>query len=359
MWSKTYDRDLKNALTVQADVAREVTSALQATLMAGETTSIELGGTSNPQAYDAYLRGEHSRNGPLGRERDQEMLAAYGEAIRLDPAFAKAWVGRAVAQLDQGNYVAAGDIRATIEAARASVEAALRLAPGLARAHQVLGAVYFWQYDFTRASAATDRALELAPGDAEILQAAADRHSYFGHFDQALQLARRATALDPLDKSSHVALGNALRDARKYEEAIHEYDRAASLSPDDLGLPSLRGLSEYMLGRHEAAREHCTSPKPDWLHYTCLAMALEKLKRPAEARAQLDTLVKVFGDTASYQQAQIHAQWGETALALDALEIGYRVRDAGLDGLKVDELLDPLRKEPRFIALMKKMSFPD
>jgi TolB-like protein/tetratricopeptide (TPR) repeat protein len=359
IWSKTYDRDLKNALTVQADVAREVTSALQGTLMAGESATIELGGTDNPQAYDAYLRGERVRHGPISLDNDNAMLMAYGEAIRLDPKFAKAYLGRAGAELDKSNYVDAGEIRAAMQAARATVEVALKLAPGLAEAHQLLGRVYFWQYEFAKAVAECDRAYELAPGNAEILRAQATRYTILGQFEKGVGLARRAVELDPLNLRSHLALGSTLTDGRRYEEGIHEFDRGLSLTPDDAGLRMLRGLNEYLLGRYEAARADCEAPKLDWGNRTCLAMVYYKLKRPAEARAQLEALQKEFGDTASYQQAQIHAQWGETDAALAALETGYRVQDPGLGNLKIDELLDPLRKEPRFIALMKKMNFPD
>lgn len=359
IWSKTYDRDLKNALTVQAEVARAVTTALQGTLMDGESAAIELGGTSNPQAYDAFLRGEHSRRGPSGRERDAAMLAAYGEAIRLDPTFAKAYAGRADAQNDMSNYVAAERIRPTVAEARATAETAVKLAPGLAEAHLILGRVYFWQYDFARSAEESARALALAPGNAEILKELAAFYSSLGHVEQARQLAQRAAALDPLNKGPHVSLGDALRDARQYEAAVREYDRAISLAPEDTGLPALRGLSELLLGHFEQARADCESPNPDWIHYTCLALVFDKLRRPTEARAQLAALVKTFGDTASYQRAQIHAQWGETALALDALDVGYRVRDPGLGGLKVDPLLDPLRQEPRFIALLKRLDFPE
>ncbi|HTD73298.1 MAG TPA: tetratricopeptide repeat protein [Steroidobacteraceae bacterium] len=98
--------------------------------------------------------------------------------------------------------------------------------------------------------------------------------------------------------------------------------------------------------------------KPDfWFSQQCLAVILEKIGRHADAEVELAKM-KVNGDAAAFQYATIYAQWGNTPKAIEWLETALRLRDPGLAWLKVEPLLDPLRKEPRFQALMRKLKFP-
>jgi TolB-like protein len=107
LWSQTYDRDLKSVLALQTEIATAVTKALQATLLSDAATAIEIGGTQNPAAFDAYLRGKSLERGNLDKETTLARIAAYSEAIRLDPKFAKAYVGIAFAQNQYANNFAA------------------------------------------------------------------------------------------------------------------------------------------------------------------------------------------------------------------------------------------------------------
>jgi hypothetical protein len=122
-----------------------------------------------------------------------------------------------------------------------------------------------------------------------------------------------------------------------------------------------RGLAQALLGELEPARQSCAAPPLDWLSHLCLAIVLHKLDRPGDAQAELATLqASADGDfDQAYQYAQIYAQWGDPEKSLNWLDIAYRTRDPGLIQLKVDALLDPIRREPRFQALLAKMQFPD
>jgi hypothetical protein len=113
-----------------------------------------------------------------------------------------------------------------------------------------------------------------------------------------------------------------------------------------------------MLGEYQVARDSCESPPLDWQNRLCLAIVYQKLHRQNDAQAQVDLLHKDYGDATSYQYAEIYAQWGDIAQSLDALESAYRLRDPGVSGILTDELLNPVRGEPRFKAILAKLDFP-
>src|SRR5262249_1285268 len=121
---------------------------------------------------------------------------------------------------------------------------------------------------------------------------------------------------------------------------------------------ALRGLAYYALGDFERARASCES-KPDWASEWCLAVTYEKLGRHADAEAVLAKFKAALGDASAYQYATIYAQWGNTPKPLEWLDTAMRLRDPGLESLKIDPLMDPLRKDPRFQTVMRELKFPD
>ena len=165
--------------------------------------------------------------------------------------------------------------------------------------------------------------------------------------------------LDPIARNSHFNLGQALYAARRYEESVAAFAEVISLSPDLKATYANRGFAYYGLGDRESARTSCET-KPDiWQSQQCLAVIYDKLGRHAEAEAELSKIKAAFGDASAYQYATIYAQRGDRARALEWLETAARVRDPGLESLKTDPLLDPLRKEPRFKAIERELKFPD
>jgi tetratricopeptide (TPR) repeat protein len=139
---------------------------------------------------------------------------------------------------------------------------------------------------------------------------------------------------------------------------VEPLGRARSL---DAKLAQVNGplcAAQYAMGQLEAALESCRRDPDDWNAQTNLAVVLYKMNRSAEAQAVLKKLIAENGESASYQYAEIYAQWGEMPKALDAIETALRTKDPGLLDVQTDFLLDPLRKEPRFQAVVKKLNFP-
>jgi TolB-like protein/tetratricopeptide (TPR) repeat protein len=360
LWSKTYDRDLGDVLKLQTEIATAVAGALKVTLLGDVAAKVELGGTRNPAAFDAYLRGAKTYSSTHEAKDLPSAITAYTEAIRLDPYYALAFAGRSIAlSYAAGRAETEAAKREGFYEARADAGQALALAPDLAQAHLALALVSEYTPDFTQAGEAYQRALALAPGNAEVLRNSGSFEAWMGHFDAGVAAARRAVVLDPLARESHYYLGWALYAARRYKEAVAVFTEVISLDPEFKETYGFRGLAYYELGDLQSARASCEAQPDDLVSQWCLLVTYDKLGRHADAKAMLSKLKAAAGDTAAYQYATIYAQWGNRAQALTWLDTAMRLRDPGLVFLKTDQLLDPLRKEPRFQAIERTLKFPD
>jgi TolB-like protein/Tfp pilus assembly protein PilF len=357
LWSKTYDRDLGDVLKLQTEIATAVAGALEVTLLGDVAAKVELGGTRNPAAFDWYLRGAKLYSSVREGKDFPAAISAYTEAIRLDPHYALAFAARSMALAIYTSNASGKAAREGFDKARADARQSLEIAPDLAQAHLALASVWDHTLEFTRANNEYELALALAPGNAQVLKLSGLFAAYMGRFEAALAAIHRAEVLDPIADPGRFYLGSALYLARRYEELIAVYTQVISLAPDFNETYAERGFAYYALGDLNSARASCET-KPDfWFSQQCLAMIYDKIGRHADADVEL-TKLKVNGDAAAYQYATIYAQWGNNQKALEWLETALRLRDPGLVRLKVDPLLDPLRKEPRFQALLRESKFP-
>ncbi len=361
LWSKTYDRDLGDVLKLQTEIATAVASALKVTLLGDVAAKVELGGTHNPAAFDAYLRGAKAVSSRREAKDLPAAIAAYTEAIRLDPHYALAFAGRSTAlSIFASEAATAAAAREGFDKAQADARQSLALAPDLAQAH--LASAYVSAadtLDFTQAGEAYERARALAPGNAQVLRQSGVFAARMGHFDAGIAATRRAVVLDPLARPSHGALAGALYAARRYAETVAAYADVISLEPDFKVTYAQRGLAYYELGDLQSARASCATTPDYWASQQCLAVVYDKLGRHADAQAELAKLKAPLGDGGAYQYATIYAQWGNRAKALEWLEMALRLRDPGLILLKTDPLLDPLRQELRFQAIERALRFPN
>src|SRR3984957_15391214 len=294
IWSQTYDRNLTDILKVRADVATSVAQQLEVKLVGDETAKIELGGTRNPAAYDAYLRGQQLNRKVDSKEADyRKSLAAFDYAISLDPNFAAAYARRA-STLD-AIYYATSDVSTRIglnQQARIAAERAVALAPQLGEAHHALGITYLrGAPDLTQASREFHRSLELAPGSAWVQVNTGWFDCWLGHFESAVAAARRAVSLDPQNVRIRGVLGQILIYARRFSEAQVAFEDAQVLAPDSHDLEA--GLTSVFLaaGQFEQARKACEAPSTPLdagdRHY-CLALVYHALSRKADAERELE-----------------------------------------------------------------------
>jgi TolB-like protein len=359
IWSKTYDRDLGDVLKLQTEIATAVADALKVTLLGDVAARIELGGTRNSAAFDAYLRGRKAQLSAFSDKDYRIAIDAYTQAIALDPNYALAFANRSVALSSYAGEASGPMVHESFAKALSDAQEAIALAPNLAEGHVAL-ASYFeaGSQDFTRANEEYERALALAPGNVRVLQDYGTFAVAMGRTDTGIAAARRAVVLDPLNRDSHYNLGSSLYRARQNSEAIAALQDALALDPEDPFSLAFRGLAYYALGDFENARASCESKPDDGLSQQCLAVTYDKLGRHADAEAALAKLRAAFGDASAYQYATVFAQWGNTPKALEWLDTAMRLRDSGLEYLKTDPLMDPLRQKPRFQAVMRELNFP-
>jgi TolB-like protein/tetratricopeptide (TPR) repeat protein len=362
LWSATYDRDLGDVLKLQTEIATAVATALKVTLLGDVGARIELGGTRNPAAFDAYLRGSKPFNSSVGDAAAlQASIGAFTEAIRLDPNYALAFADRALAfgrdSSENGTDPAA--VRAGFEKALVDAHRAIMLTPDLAEGYRALAYLESATQQYTQAEEAYERAIALAPGNARMLTEYSRFAAFMGRADAGIAAGRRAVALDPLNSACHTNLGFALHFARRDSEAVAAFNDALALEPENARILGLRGLAYYGLRNLQGARSSCEARPDQWLTQWCLAIVYDKLGRHADAEAQVAKMKAVNGDSSAYQYATIYAQWGNAPKALEWLDTALRVRDPGLIFLKTDPLIDPVRKEPRAVAIERELKFPN
>jgi TolB-like protein/DNA-binding winged helix-turn-helix (wHTH) protein len=343
LWSQTYDRDLGDVLKLQADIADAVTAALKVNFLGDVTSKIEVGGTHNPAAFDAYLRASKTFWDAVAAGNDRGIdaaLALYTEAIRLDPQYALAHAARSIA-------VGSGD------ASRSDALKAIALAPDLGEGHLALALLHWEPGEFQLADEECQRALTLAPGNARVLRDCGAWDIYMGRGDLGLQRTLRAVALDPLNLESQSHLAEQLFYLRRPAEALAAAKNAEVLHPGSH--TGFIGELYYQLGDLENARSYCEKGKD----FFCLAITYDKLGRHVDAEAMLAKLRATHGDHWTMYYCSIYAQWGKKAQALDMLEKTTQLRSPGLFLLRVLPLVDPLRDEPRFQAVERALNFPD
>jgi len=362
LWSKSYDRDIGDVLKLQTEIATSVASALRVRLLGDVAAKVELGGTRNPAAFDAYLRGlKLARIAAATTPMEcQAPIDAFSEVITLDSNFALAYANRALIKSECAGNSTDWLQQPNEGTVHADAERAIALAPSLADGYVALSRLELGSLKLEAADQACARALALGPGNVRVLYDCSLLAVYLGHADTAISGARHGVALDPLNPLSHRALGDTLRYARRYEEAIAAYHASIAADPENAAEAyALRGLSYYLAGNLSLAQSSCEVRPDSFRNRVCRAVIYDRLGRHADAAAVLAKIKQQGGDAAAYQYAQIFTQWGDRKAALDWLEKAMRLRDPGLVYTKVDPLMDPLREEPRFQAVTRELRFPD
>jgi TolB-like protein len=361
MWSQTYDRNVTDILKVQTEVATSVAQQLEGKLVGDEAAKIEVGGTKNQEAYDAYLRGVQRalREDPADT---RVAVAEYDRAIALDPDYAAAYAGRALALIDIAFATAAFDLRAQIyKDAITAARRAVALAPEFGEAHQALARTIVGLLDFSGAAREYDRALALAPGSARVQGGFAFFAAAMGHSAPALTAARRAVSLDPQNLLSHLGLSYVFYFARHYAEAQAALEDAKALNPGSSWIEEQLARILLASGKFEQVRQLCESPATpfdeDYRHLY-LAEAYHALGRQADAEDELKKSQVLDGDSGAYSYATVLAQFGDARGALQWLNKAVQVRDPLLQLLKVEWQLDPIRNEPQFKAIVAQLNFP-
>ena len=358
-WSETFDRRASDSLAMQSDIAAFVTDALLAGLDEDKRPSERVGGTKNPEAFDAFLRGMAAYRLAAGKQTDLDALNDFERAISIDPHYAAAHAAasRTLTVL-ANNYASRAEIPGYYQRAIAAARSAIRLEPKLAEGYSALGFVLFnGQLDADGAAAPYQRSYELGYGNAEILSAYANFAGRIGKFDEGREAIARAQKLDPLNATVFRNAGFLEYAARNFPAAENQFRMALAINPKSRNVNAALGDIALLRGDLNAARSYFSNEGDRASRFRGLAIVDMKMGKTEAAEANYAGLIQEGGDTVHYQQAQVLAQWDRKDEALAQLEQAYALRDAGLVRLRNDPLLDPVREDARFAKLQQTIGF--
>jgi TolB-like protein/DNA-binding winged helix-turn-helix (wHTH) protein/Flp pilus assembly protein TadD len=360
LWAESYDRELKDILELERDVAQEIARQI-GHLTSGQRLDLTQQRPVSAGAYENYLKGRYRWN-----QRTEAGFRAgimhFQKAIELDPGYAQPYVGLADSYVLLGYYSVLPPYEA-YPRAKAAAKKALELDPMLGEAHTSLaGALQDFDWTWTEVEREHRRALELSPGYATAHQWYGNYLNMMGRFDEAQAQIRKARDLDPLSLVincnvawayhlarkddlaleellkirevdpnfywAHLALGRVYVQKKMYAEAVSAFERAAELSRDNSMVLSELGHAYAVAGRqHDVDR------------------ILSRLAELSEQRY-----------VAAYDRALVYVGLGQKETAMAWLERAYRERNRSLQFSRVEPRLDPMRSHPPFQNLLKRLN---
>ncbi|MBS0569881.1 MAG: tetratricopeptide repeat protein [Proteobacteria bacterium] len=358
VWSQNYDRKLANVFAIEDEISNAVADKLR--LQWNDAQSPDAQKSIDPRAHDLYLRGlaEYAARGPSLRVA----VTDFRKALAIAPNYAAAWAGLAEANAQLPNYALA-DVRTSMSDAEAAAQRALAIEPNNAAAHVALGIVYLNRWQWAQADAALRRAMQLAPGDAEAIH----QHAYLllasGNLDAALKELDRALERDPLSPVMNAGRGETLFSLRRYDDAWAQAHAAIAAHPDfALGyffaIP-IAGVTGHAAELRAYARREAElgNENPEVAEQLALGVT-----DPAQRANALRVLGTVPDSPVFDAYARIH--WycllGDPTKAVEVLEAAVRsgTNPAFSAEAVWSPLFDPVRGDPRFMAMLKQMDLP-
>ena len=363
LWADTFDRKLTDVFAVESEIAKSIADTLKAKLTDSEEHAISARPTENTKAHQFYLKGRYFWNKRTGPDL-QTAIDYFKQAIEQDSNYALAYAGLADSYVLLP-YFGAGTLQQSIPPANAAAQKALELDPTLAEPHSTLGLILYSTFDFAESKREFERAIALNPNDATA-------HQWFGNgplivtgeFERAIAEGKRAVELDPLSLVVNTDLAVGYTMARRYPEAIEQFNNILAMDPQFYYARWAFGLALQFDGQlPEAIAQYKKAAEltDDPLVLAYLAQGYAQAGQRDEALkllAQMDELAtKRYVGAWSF--AIVHLALGEKEKAIDELERAFRERsDPFITFIKVSPLFDPLRGDPRFQALLAKAFSP-
>jgi TolB-like protein/DNA-binding winged helix-turn-helix (wHTH) protein/Flp pilus assembly protein TadD len=361
VWAQTYQRDLGDVLALQSEVARAIASQIRIRLTPQENVRLAGSRPVNPEAYRLYLQGRYyffKRTLPAFHKSIQ----LFQQALEKDPNSALAYAGLSESYAVLPFYGVALP-REAFPKARAAALKALELDNTLAEAHAALGNVlFYYDWDWPAAESELKRAIELNPNYAVAHHWYSEYLSAMGRHEQAIAEARRAQEIDPVSPLMVAIECEADFNARRDDEAIKQCRKALDLDPN-LGLAhNILGWAYLRKGMYEEAMAQFEEGNRLVGGDPVLGRArvYAAVGRRGEAVKMLDRFSEQCkrGEVSPMYLAFLYVALGKKQKALDWLEKAYKGRDPYILRIRVWSALDPIRSDPRFQDLMRRMNFP-
>jgi len=361
LWNKRYERDATDILSVQEEIAKELSETLRSRLTGNEKDQLSKRYTQSNEAYQAYLRGRYAWN--KRTEPDlQKAINFFNEAIGIDPQFSLAYAGLADSYqvlIFHGGLPPS----AYSPMAKAAAERAIEIDDSLAEAHTALAYVkFYYEWDWPGAEREFKRAIELNPNYATTHQWYGEYLGNMGRQDESFAERQKALRLDPLSPIITSELGFSYLYARKYDQAIEEFRKAAELYPDFSPAHDFLAYAYQQVGRYDEAiaeTQKSIALAHDSHDFIGLARINARSGRRGEAQRLLRDIAEGSKDRyySSALMATVYVALGDKDRAFEWLEKAYQQRDWGLVQLRVSPDFDSIRNDPRFVDLLNRMSF--
>ena len=362
LWVQTYTRDLRDVLDLQSEIAQAIAREVRIQLTPGEQARLTARRPVQPKAYDHYLQGRYLFWNKRTEENLNKAIEFFQNAIKEDPGYAPAYVGLA----DCYNALSVVQVGALppLEGRRRGEEAAtkaLALDSGLAEAYSALGWVNHYNWNWSAAEQHFKRAIELNPSYANAHNVYASYLMSRGRIDESIAASNRARDLDPFSLAISAHRGFLLENARRYGEAIEQLRAVIAMDPNHY-------QAYWMLGHTYAANQQfdeavaaaqkaveLSERTPGALGMLGLAYGLAG--RKADATKILNELLEVSKTryVTPAALANVYIGLGDKEQAFVWLEKAYAERSNYVAYLKVFPLLDPIRSDPRFADLVRRV----
>ncbi len=355
LWSQSYQRELRDVLALQREVALAIAKEIKVKLAPQEQARLATARPVNPSAHEAYLKGKHLSKGTY--EQRRKAREYFEQTVRIDPNYAPGYAGLA------DSYWATPDLPAKEAMPKAKEYAlkALAIDDTLAHAHRALASILFYgDWDWLAANEEFKHALELNPGDAEAHRMYSVYLSAMGRFEEALTEIRTAQELDPLSVLTNTTAGWTFYCARQYDRGAEQCQKTLELAPNSDGAHACLGYNYLAKGMYQQAIAECqkalTLSGGDAVRAVWLGRAYAGAGRRTDARKVLTELHQLSKRTyvPPYFLATLHVALGEKDQAFAWLQRAYAERDLYLAWLRVDPAVDPLRSDPRFQELLRR-----
>jgi TolB-like protein/DNA-binding winged helix-turn-helix (wHTH) protein/Tfp pilus assembly protein PilF len=360
LWSETYDRELRDALALQSEVAQSIARKVEVTVTGEERARLVAARHVSPEVYESYLKGEFELDKSNSRAGIEESIGYFEDAIKRDPSFAPAYVGLAAAYDNLGEVFAGAppdDVRPKmISAARRALE----LDPELGEAYVLLANVHQEQWQWAEVESEYKHALELNPNNAAAQVGFAVWLLCQGRTDEALAWAQQAREHDPLAVSG-INIGWILFQTRRYDDAIRELRSVLAVRPNDAMALWFLGFSLIANGQPEEAIP--VLEKSVSVSDRSAGVVGVLIRAYAHAGRRTDAL-RLLGELKRRQQTSYvpaaafvnaYLGLGDNEQAFAWLERGYQEQSNILQWLKVHPYFDPVRGDPRFKDLVHRV----
>ena len=364
LWSKRYDRTMDDVFAVQDEIARTVVERLKVKLLGASHAPVIRLPTDNLEAYNLYLKGQHLLQ-RFTKTHVAKAVECFTQALALDPRYARAYAGMARARVVAAAMGQSAP-REVMPQAKEAARKALAIDDSIGTAHAALGSVLLWyDWDWSEAERAYRRALVLNPADALTRCEFANLLATLGRVDPSLAEARRAVEIDPVSARCGYGLASALLCAGQFEAAREHARKTLDLDPGYPPASWMLAIAAGGMGAPQDAvailRQVRPSDRSDPPAEALLGWAYGLAGQREEALAILDDLKQLRGRryVSPVFLAMICVGLGDQDQVLRWLGQGYEERDPQLLSIKRWPQYVPLRSDPRFQALLRRMNFPE